>query len=113
VPYSQRWRDSAALVIALVSLGISLLLAGIKVWETFLAASRFFADFQWLTTRTQTLNSVYSSQSQTLAHALTAFARSGVAPRMVKSRTPVNGSCQCSSSQPRCRDRSMFLSALT
>jgi hypothetical protein len=39
--------SAAALVLAILSLGISATLAAIKVWETFLSRSRFFADFQW------------------------------------------------------------------
>ncbi len=38
---------SAALVLAILSLGASATLAAIKIWETFLSRSRFFVDFQW------------------------------------------------------------------
>lgn len=38
---------SAALVLAILSLGLSATLVVIKVWETFLSKSRFFVDFRW------------------------------------------------------------------
>lgn len=38
---------SAALILAILSFGISATLAAIKIWEAFLAKSRFSVDFQW------------------------------------------------------------------